>query len=129
MMKQNEFPFSDTLLKTHPDPASKSARVLVDIIDLKALLARGAMALRITVDKSVMVVMLLMRCSFRGDVGFTVSPLPHHHFHLLPCLLLFFMYDTSSAVIKYSFRQQKHTGITKELDAANNEYRVVVSSI
>jgi hypothetical protein len=86
MMKQNEFPFSDTLLKTHPDPASKSARVLVDIIDLKALLARGAMALRITVDKSVMVVMLLMRCSFeeikRFRVGFTVSPLPHHHFHV-----------------------------------------------
>ena len=43
---------------THPDPASKSARVLVDI-DLTAAVARGAMARRIAADNSAMVKLFL----------------------------------------------------------------------
>ena len=44
--------------KTHPDPASKSARVLVDI-DLTEAVARGAMARRIAADNSAMVQLFL----------------------------------------------------------------------
>lgn len=50
---------NEPLLKTHPDPASKSARVLVDI-DLAAVVARGAMALRIAADRSAMVVLFFV---------------------------------------------------------------------
>ena len=57
--------------KTHPDPASKSARVLVDI-DLAAAVARGAMARRIAADNSAMVavVFVLLMDAFRFSYSF-----------------------------------------------------------